>query len=43
MARVKQRVTKTTKTRTRKVPSGNIQCNMCHGKGYYKKPNRKKS
>lgn len=39
MAKVKQTVTK--KTRTKKIPEGNVQCNMCSGKGYYKKPKRK--
>lgn len=40
MARVKQTVTR--KTRTKKVPSGNVRCNMCGGKGYHKAPKRGK-
>lgn len=30
-----------TKTRTKKIPKGNVKCNMCGGKGYHKA--RKKS
>lgn len=25
-----------------KIPDGFVQCNVCNGKGYHKKPNRKK-
>ena len=31
-----------TKTRTKKIPEGSMKCNVCGGKGYYKKPKRKK-
>ena len=36
-----QKVTVTTRSRTRKVPSGNVKCNVCGGKGYHKAPTRK--
>ena len=36
-----QRV-KVTKTREKKIPSGNVKCNVCGGRGYHKKPERKK-
>ena len=41
MAKVKVTKKTTTKTRTKKIPEGNVQCNMCSGRGYYKKPKRK--
>lgn len=37
----KQTVTRTTKVRQKKVPSGSVKCNVCGGKGYHKKPKRK--
>ena len=38
----KQKVTRTvTKERRKKVPDGNVQCNMCGGKGYHKAPKKK--
>lgn len=39
MARIRQTVKQTTKTRRRKVGgnSGFVQCNMCHGTGRIKK------
>lgn len=36
----KQTVTTTIKERRRKVPKDMVQCNMCGGKGYHKKPKR---
>lgn len=39
----KAKVTQTTKTRQKKVPDGNVKCNVCGGKGYHKAPNRKKT
>lgn len=37
----KQTVTTTvTKKRTKKVPDGNVKCNVCGGKGYHKKPQK---
>ena len=38
MARVKQ----TVKTRSKKVPSGAVKCNICGGKGWYRKHSKKK-
>lgn len=41
----KVRITRTkTRTRTKKSgsKSGYVRCNVCGGKGYYPKPNRKK-
>ena len=41
----KQTVTRTlTKERKKKVPEGNLKCNLCGGKGYVKRGyNKKKS
>lgn len=41
MAKAKQTIT--TKVRRKKVPSGMVACNVCHGKGYHKKANHKKA
>ena len=30
----------TTVERKKKIPEGNVQCNMCNGKGYHKKPKK---
>lgn len=38
-----QKVKITTRTRTKRVPKGNVVCNICGGKGYHKAPKRKKS
>ena len=32
--------TKTTR-RQKKIPDGNVKCNVCGGKGYHKKPKKK--
>lgn len=44
MARIRQSVTKSTKSRKRKVggDSGYIQCNVCHGSGRIKNWHKKK-
>ena len=36
-----QKVRVTTKTRSKKVPSGYEKCRICKGKGYQKSPKRK--
>jgi len=41
MAHVKQTIT-TSAYRRKKIPDGQVQCNVCHGKGYHAKPNRTK-
>lgn len=38
----KAKVTQTTKTRQKKIPEGNLKCNMCSGKGYVPKGYNKK-
>lgn len=40
MAKVTVTKTTTTKERKKKIPSGNVQCNVCGGKGYHRKPKR---
>lgn len=36
----KQKITRTVKKRVKKIPDGNVKCNVCHGTGYHKKPKR---
>lgn len=31
------------KVRQKKIPSGNVKCNVCNGKGYHKSPTRNKT
>ena len=38
----KAKVKQTTTTRQKKVPEGNLKCNMCGGKGYVPKGYNKK-
>lgn len=42
MAKATQIKNKKTVSVKPKVPDGMVQCNVCDGKGYHKKPSRKK-
>lgn len=42
MAKATQVKVKKTVSITPKIPDGMVSCNVCEGKGYHKKPTRKK-